>query len=63
MIYEIDSDITNMIEGKLTTDNEWMTKFLLNMGMEWLGSNDFYETDTHPPMQLMARVFLDNSKE
>ena len=30
---ETDSEMTNMIEGKLTVDNQHMTKFLLNMGM------------------------------
>ena len=33
-MYEIELDMTNMIEGKLTVDNEKMTKFLLNIGME-----------------------------
>ena len=39
-MYETGSDMTNMIEGQLTTDSEQMTKLLLNMGMEWLGSID-----------------------
>ena len=62
-MYETDSRMTNMIEGKLTADSEQMTKLLLNMGMELLGSIDFDKTNTHPPMQLMAGVFLDNSRE
>ena len=62
-MYETDSEMTNMIEGKPTADSEQMTKLLLNMGMAWLGSIDFDETDTHPPMQLMAGLFLDNSNE
>ena len=40
-----------------------MKKLLLNMGMAWLGSIDFDETDTHPPMQLTEGVFLENSNE
>ena len=32
--------MTNMIEGKLTPDSEYMTKLLLNMGMDWLDSID-----------------------
>ena len=55
--------MTNMIEGKLTIDSEQMTKLLLNMGMAWLGGIDFDEMDTHPPMQLLMGVFLDNSNE
>ena len=55
--------MTNLIEGKLTIDNEEVTKYLLNMGMAWIGSIDFYETDTHPPMQLIVGEFLDNSNE
>ena len=37
-MYETDSKMNNMIEGKLTAENEQMTKYLLNIGMEWLGS-------------------------
>ena len=55
--------MTNIIEGEMTTDSEHMTKFLLNMGMEWLESIEFNETDTHPPMQKTTGVFLDNSNE
>ena len=33
VIYETDSGITNMIEGKLTADSENMTKLISNMGM------------------------------
>ena len=33
VMYEIDLGMTNMIEGKLTTDSDQMTKLLLNMGM------------------------------
>ena len=33
-MYETDSGMTNMIEGKLTADHEQMTKLLLNMGIE-----------------------------
>ena len=43
--------MTNMIEGKLTTNSEQMTKFLLNMGMAWLGTIHFDETDTQLPMK------------
>ena len=39
-MYETDSKMTNMIEGKLTADSEQMTKFILNMGMAWLGIID-----------------------
>ena len=60
-MYETESEMTNMIEGKLTTYNEKMTRYLLNMGMAWIGSIDFDETDTHPPMQLTVGLFLDNS--
>ena len=58
-MYETDSEMTNMIEGKPTADSEQMTKLLLNMGMAWLGNMN----DTNTPMQLMVKVFLDNSKE
>ena len=39
-MYEIDSEMKNMIEGKLNIDSEQMTKYLLNMGMALLGSID-----------------------
>ena len=39
-MYEIDSKMTNMIEGKLTADSQQMTKILLNMGMALLGNID-----------------------
>ena len=58
-MYETKSEMNNMIEGKMTTDNEQMTKLLLNMGMAWLGNMN----ETNPPMQLTVKVFLDNSKE
>ena len=51
-MYETDSEMTNMIEGKLTADSEQMTKPLLNMGMVWLGSIDFDEIDS---LSLLAR--------
>ena len=62
-MYEIESGMTNMIEGKLIADSENMTKILLNMGMAWLGSIEFDDIHTHPPMQVTMGVFLDNSKE
>ena len=34
MMYETDSGMTNMIEGKMTVDSGQMTKIILNMGME-----------------------------
>ena len=62
VIYETDSGMTNMIEGKLTADSEQMTKSSLEheheMTWEYL-----HENDTNPPMQLTVRVFLDKSKE
>ena len=61
VMYEIDSKMTNMIEGKLTIDSQQMIKFLLNMGMAWLRSIEFNGIDTHPPMQLTVGLFLDNS--
>ena len=33
VMYEIESEMNNMIEGKLAVDSEQMTKILLNMGM------------------------------
>ena len=33
VMYETESEMTNMIEGKLTADSEKMTKPLLNMVM------------------------------
>ena len=60
VIYEIDSGMTNMIEGILNAEEE---KILLNMGMEWIGSTDFDETDTHPPMQLTVGLFYYKSNE
>ena len=33
VMYKTDLGMTNMIEAKLTTDSENMTKLLLNMGM------------------------------
>ena len=40
VMYETDSEMTDMIEGKMATNSEQMTKYLLNMGMAWLGSID-----------------------
>ena len=34
VMYETNSVMNNIIEGKLTVDSERMTKFLSNMGME-----------------------------
>ena len=61
-MYETDSRMTDMIEGKLIAEYQQMNESLSNMGMAWLGNIDL-ENDTNPPMQLTVRVFLDNSKE
>ena len=40
VVYETDLGMIDIIEGKLIEDSEEMTKYLLNMGMAWLGNID-----------------------
>ena len=59
-MYETDSEMTNMIEGKLISDSEQMTKSLLNMGMAWLSSIDFGKTDTKLARRLKEKAQLED---